>query len=94
MELDFIDMIISIIQSVFFIYMVNYCLEYNIISYYKKIIISVILLSCTGYLVTNIFGNISVCIFVTHILAMLITMYCFKNKFIEALVAYNSFIRY
>lgn len=86
--MNYIDMAITIIQSVLFVYFVNYCLEYqkkNII----KLISCVVLITCDGYFIPSIFGNYSISVFVTHILAMLIIVLFFYHKATEAIMAYN-----
>lgn len=89
MEVNYIDMIISIIQSIFFVCILNYCLKNEETLNYKKSVVCVILLSCIGYFVTDMLGNISICVFITHILGMLIITYLYKHKYNYALVSYN-----
>lgn len=86
--MNYIDLIMTIIQSMFFVYFVNYCLEYQ-----KKItnrlIVFGILLSCIGYFIPDILWNLSVSVFATHILGMIIVALFFSKKPTEALIAFN-----
>ncbi len=83
------DALNSIFQGIFFVYIISYCLGYEKIFSDKKMILCMVLLSCDGYFIPNAFGNFSVYVFVTHIISMLIIAFLFKNKCIEALVAFN-----
>ncbi|WP_242953795.1 ATP-binding protein [Clostridium sp. BL-8] len=89
MEIDYMDVLDSISQGIFFVYMISYCLRDKKIFSDKKKIVCMLLLSCGGYFIPNIFGNFSICVFVTHIFSIVIIVFFFKNKYIEALVAFN-----
>lgn len=86
--MDYIDFLTSIVQSILFVYITNYCLEYKTVIKIK-LIVCVILLTCIGYFVPNLLGNLSICIFITHILALILVVLFFYKKAFEALLAYN-----
>ncbi|MFT8350863.1 MAG: histidine kinase, partial [Clostridium saccharoperbutylacetonicum] len=86
--MDYIDIISTIFQSILFVYTINYCLGYKKI-FDKKLVLSVIILSMIGYIIPNKFGNVSICVFVTHILCMLVVILFYNKKYIEALLALN-----
>jgi hypothetical protein len=78
----------TIVQSVFFVYFVNYCLGYQK-RITSKLVLCGILLSCDAYFIPNIFGNVSLNVFITHVLAMLVVSLFFYKKITEALIAFN-----
>lgn len=86
--MDYIDIISTIFQSILFIYTINYCLGYKKI-FDRKLVLSVIILSIIGYIIPNKFGNVSICVFVTHMLCMLVIIFFYNKKYIEALLALN-----
>lgn len=86
--MNYIDLIMTIIQSMFFVYFVNYCLEYQK-RITNRLIVFGILLSCIGYFIPDILWNLSVSVFVTHILGMIIVALFFSKKPTEALIAFN-----
>lgn len=86
--MNYIDMVITIIQSGLFVYFVNYCLGEQKKNT-AKIIICGVLLTANGYFIPNLFGNYSLCVFLTHIIAMLIVSLFFYHKVVEAILSYN-----
>ncbi len=86
--MNYIDLIMTIIQSMFFVYFVNYCLEYQK-RITNRLIVFGILLSCIGYFIPDILWNLSVSVFATHILGMIIVALFFSKKPTEALIAFN-----
>lgn len=89
LELNYIYAIVSIFQSIFFVYMISYCFEYRKILSSIKMILCIILLSCVCYFIPYILSESSVCIFFIHIISIFIISYFFKDKYIEVLVSYN-----
>lgn len=86
--MQYIDMGVTIIQSLIFIYFINNCLEYQKRDNSKSILCG-ILLSCIGYFIPDMLGNISLSVFFSHILGMIIVGLLYYRKAIEALIAYN-----
>lgn len=82
-------MLISLLQSVLFIYIVNYCVGTEKILDTKKIVLCIILFFCISFIIPYKFGNFSIYIFVTHALCIAIIILVFKEKYFEALVSYS-----
>ncbi|MCI1581191.1 MAG: ATP-binding protein [Clostridium beijerinckii] len=89
MEVQYIDALITIFQSILFIYIVNYCLEEDKIVKIKELILSVILLSVDGFYITYLLGNLSICIFITHALGILIIYFTFRKNVLNPIIAYS-----
>ncbi|NRT91860.1 ATP-binding protein [Clostridium beijerinckii] len=89
MELQYIDALITIFQSILFTCIVNYCLEDDKIKDNKKLILCIMLLSVDGFSITYLFGNSSVCIFATHGLSILIVYFIFGKRMLKPIVAYS-----
>ncbi|WP_051560359.1 ATP-binding protein [Clostridium beijerinckii] len=89
MELHYIDAFITVFQSILFTHIVNYCLEQEKLKENKKLILCIVLLSLNGFFITYLFGNSSLCIFVTHALSILIIHFTFRKNVLNSIVAYN-----
>ncbi len=87
--MQYIDALITIFQSILFTYIVNYCLEEDKIVKIKKLILSVILLSVDGFSITYLLGNLSICIFITHALGILIIYFTFRKNVLNPIIAYS-----
>ncbi len=87
--LQVIDLINSLFQAVVFSISIFYCINDKINDYIKKIIISTILLFVAGSFFTSIFGNLSVCVFIVHILSIAIVLLVYRNKKQEAIIGYS-----
>lgn len=89
--MQYIDMLISIFQSILFIYIINYCLGKGRFINNKAVILSIMLLSLNGFIIPHIFGDLSACIsiFISHILCMLIIFLFFREKYVQALISYS-----
>jgi len=83
-----IDIIISVLQSMLFVFITMYCLDMNRLINSKKVI-CIILLTINGSAITYIFGNFSICIFVVHIMSMIIILLFFRKRYTKAMVAYS-----
>lgn len=88
MEMYFIDIITSILQSMLFVFIISYCLGINGLIDSKKII-CIILLTINGFAVPCIFGNFSICIFATHVISMAIIALLFREMYTKALIGYS-----
>lgn len=88
MEMYFIDIITSILQSMLFVFIISYCLGTNGLIDSKKII-CIILLTINGFAVPCIFGNFSICIFATHVISMAIIALLFREMCTKALIGYS-----
>ncbi|NRZ57947.1 hypothetical protein DZE42_001086 [Clostridium beijerinckii] len=84
MEVQYIDALITVFQSILFTYIVNYCLEKEKIKYNKKLVLCIVLLSINGFIITYLLGNLSICIFITHTLGILIIYFTFRKKCAES----------
>ncbi|WP_271808777.1 ATP-binding protein [Clostridium beijerinckii] len=89
MELQYIDALITIFQSILFVYIVNYCLEKEKLEENKKLILCILLLSLNGFFITYLFGNLSICIFITHALSILIICFAFRKNVLNSIMSYS-----
>ncbi len=76
MVIKLVDTLNSMLQSIFFVYVIDYCIEDN----YKKNTIQKVSAVLILFLVMNIldylFGNLSICIFIIHFF-IIIVIGCF-----------------
>ncbi|NFO12490.1 ATP-binding protein [Clostridium botulinum] len=90
MVIKLVDTLNSMLQSIFFVYVIDYCIEDN----YKKNTIQKVSAVLILFLVMNIldylFGNLSICIFIIHFfIIIVIGCFLYKKKFYSSLVAYT-----
>ena len=85
----YFDVLISFLQSLMFIYIINYCLDVVKIVDKKKLILCIILLSANAIIVPKISESILVSVFLTHICALVLVHMFFKQKYKNALLAYS-----
>ncbi|OOM73743.1 ATP-binding protein [Clostridium sp. BL-8] len=84
----FIDIVISILQSMLFVFVISYCLNINKLLDIKKVM-CIIMLTVNGFAIPYVFGNTSICIFVTHIVSIAIISLLFKNEYSKAIIGYS-----
>lgn len=84
-----VDTVNSIFQVIAFSIAILYCIDINEKKYKIKAVISSIALFIIAYYFVNKFGNISICVFITHMLAILIVMIIFRPKIMEAVIGYS-----
>ncbi|NOW05612.1 signal transduction histidine kinase [Clostridium beijerinckii] len=89
MEVHYIDALVTVFQSILFIYIVNYCLEKEKLEENKKLILCILLLSLNGFFVTYILGNLSICAFITHALSILIICFAFRKNVLNSIMSYS-----
>ena len=87
--MNYIDALISIVQSILYIYIINYCIGTKIIKDNKKSIMSVTILSIIAYIIPSILGNFSICVFFIHIICVVVIYLFFNKQYIEALTSYS-----
>jgi len=86
---QYIDALITVFQSIVFTYIVDYCLENDNLEGNKKLILCILLMFINGFFITYLFGNSSICIFVTHGLSILIIYLIFRNNKLKSIVSYS-----
>ncbi|MBE6070599.1 MAG: sensor histidine kinase [Clostridium butyricum] len=84
-----IDTVNSIFQAITFSMAIFYCIDVNERKYKIKTVISSIVLFAASAYFTNRLGNLSVCVFITHILCLVTVMLVFRNEIIEAIIGYS-----
>ena len=87
--LQIIDMITSMLQSIAFPISILYCTNEQIEKNKLKIIIVGFVLFVIGIYFTNNFGNLSICVFITHILSLLSIIILFRKHKVEAIIGYS-----
>ncbi|HBJ1648364.1 MULTISPECIES: ATP-binding protein [Clostridium] len=90
MVINLVDTLNSILQSIFFVYVIDYCIEDN----YKKSNVekvgAVIIIFLIMYIFNYLFGNLSICIFIVHVLEMIIiNCILYRKKIYESLIIYT-----
>lgn len=83
------DIVISIFQSILFIYIINYCLEKDKLVDSIIVVLCIMLLTINGFVIPYEFGNFSICVFISHVLSMIIIVLFFRKKYVETLVSYS-----
>jgi len=84
-----IDTVNSIFQAITFSMAIFCCIDVNERKYKIKTVISSIVLFAASAYFTNRLGNLSVCVFITHILCLVTVMLVFRNEIIEAIIGYS-----
>ncbi|WP_105176088.1 MULTISPECIES: ATP-binding protein [Clostridium] len=90
MVINLVDTLNSILQAIFFVYVIDYCIEDN----YKKNIVekvgATISIFLIMYIFNYLFGNLSICIFIVHALEIIIiNCILYRKKFYESLIMYT-----
>ncbi len=90
MVINLVDTLNSILQAIFFVYVIDYCIEDN----YKKSIVekvgATISIFLIMYIFNYLFGNLSICIFIVHALEIIIiNCILYRKKFYESLIMYT-----
>ncbi|NFR16006.1 ATP-binding protein [Clostridium botulinum] len=90
MVINLVDTLNSILQAIFFVYVIDYCIENN----YKKSIVekigAVIIIFLIMYIFNYLFGNLSICIFIVHALEIIvINCILYRKKFYDSLIIYK-----
>ncbi|MBN1041102.1 ATP-binding protein [Clostridium botulinum] len=90
MVINLVDTLNSILQAIFFVYVIDYCIENN----YKKSIVekigAVIIIFLIMYIFNYLFGNLSICIFIVHALEIIvINCILYRKKFYDSLIIYT-----
>ena len=89
MALLVIDIITSIIQAIIFSYSIQCCLKKeNKINKLKLALMSIIFF-VIGSIFTSIWGNLSVCVFITHIVSLISIIILYKNDKFRATIPYT-----
>jgi len=84
-----IDIITSIIQAIIFSYSIQCCLKKeNKINKLKLALMSIIFF-VIGSIFTSIWGNLSVCVFITHIVSLISIIILYKNDKFRATIPYT-----
>ena len=84
-----IDTINSILQAIVFSMAIFYCINVDENQYKIKTVISSIMIFAISAYFTNKLGNLSVCVFIAHILGLITVMLVFRNKIMEAIIGYS-----
>lgn len=84
-----VDLGNSLLQVIAISIVIFYCIGIDIKKYKAKFFILSILLFIVSSYFTSILGNLSVCIFITHILCLLTVMIMFKDYMIESIIGYT-----
>lgn len=79
----------SLLQVIAISIVIFYCVGININEHKVKFFILNILLFIVSSYFTSILGNLSVCIFITHILCLITVMIIFKDHIIESIIGYT-----
>ncbi|EKQ57215.1 MULTISPECIES: ATP-binding protein [unclassified Clostridium] len=87
--MNYLDILISIIQNISFIYIIYFCLNMKKNGNEKKIILFLIILSANVIFIPKIFQSILVGIFLTHTCALIIVYLFIKLNYREALISYS-----
>jgi two-component system sensor histidine kinase AgrC len=83
------DIINSMIQAIIFSYSVEYCIrDKNQIKKMKLILLTIIFFIISSSF-TSIFGNFSICVFITHIACLMAIVLLYKNNRLKALIPYT-----
>ncbi|NFN92675.1 ATP-binding protein [Clostridium botulinum] len=90
MVINLVDTLNSILQSILFIYIIDYCVEDK----YKKNNIekigATIVVFLSMYILNYLFGNLSICVFIIHSLnIVVIGCLLYKKKFYSSLISYT-----
>lgn len=88
--INLVDTLNSILQSILFIYIIDYCVEDK----YKKNNIekigATIVVFLSMYILNYLFGNLSICVFIIHSLnIVVIGCLLYKKKFYSSLISYT-----
>lgn len=83
-----LDLVTSMLQVWLFFMIISSCIKENKLNTARNIKIMISLWICT-VLFTNIFGNLSICVFLTHIASLGLITLLYKKHKLEALVAYT-----
>lgn len=87
--MDYIDISISIMQSIIFIFLINYCIDEIKINN-KKFIRYIIFFSAIIIILPKISNSILVSSFLTHICTLVLTAYSFyKQKYKNVVIIYS-----
>ena len=90
MTLIILDIIASIVQSIAFAYTINYCIDKKDKINKMKLFIIIILFLLNGQFFTGTFGeNGAISIFVTHVLALCITISFYRKNILNSIIAYS-----
>ena len=87
--IQIIDLGNSLLQVIAISIVIFYCVGININEHKVKFFILNILLFIVSSYFTSILGNLSVCIFITHILCLITVMIIFKDHIIESIIGYT-----
>ncbi|MBN1051073.1 ATP-binding protein [Clostridium botulinum] len=90
MVINLVDTLNSILQSILFIYIIDYCIEDK----YKKSNIekigATIVVFLSMYILNYLFGNLSICVFIIHAFGIIfISCILYRKKSYSSLVSYT-----
>lgn len=83
-----LDLVTSTLQVWLFFIIISSCIKKNKLNTKNNIKIIICLWICT-VLFTYIFGNLSICVFLTHIASLALIALLYKENKLEAIVAYT-----
>ncbi|NFA44438.1 ATP-binding protein [Clostridium botulinum] len=90
MVINFADILNSILQSIFFVYVIDYCVEEDCKKSTLQKISAIIMLFLLMFLLELMFGNLSICIFVIHSLELIVVNFVlYKKRFYSCLITYT-----
>lgn len=86
-----LDIVTSVLQVFLFVIAINSSINYgeNKISKMHSFSTAILLFIATVSF-TNIFGNLSICVFIAHIASLLIVLICYKKNRRQAVLAYTT----
>lgn len=86
MIISIIDNINTLIQSFFFVYTINYSVESKYKKKFLELLSLIIFLFVVSELVTLLLGNLSICIFIIHIIELIILGLAFESALTKDIV--------
>ncbi|AOR22838.1 sensor histidine kinase [Clostridium taeniosporum] len=90
MVINLVDTLNSILQSIIFVYVIDYCIEDK----YKKNniekICSTIVVFLSMYILNYLFGNLSICVFIIHAFGIIfISCILYRKNIYSSLISYT-----
>lgn len=90
MTLIILDIIVSVLQSIAFSYTIIYCIDKREKMDKVKLVSISVLFLLNGQLFTGVFGeNWTTAVFITHVLALCITIAFYKKNILNSIIAYS-----
>ncbi len=87
MALLLVDILNSMVQAIIFSYSTECCIKSKV-NKLKLVLMTIILFSINSSF-TSMFGNLSVCVFITHIASLIATTIVYKNDRLKALIPFT-----